>query len=156
TIATTPGANYTVSWWMQSDGGTPNQFQASWNGSVIFNQVNIPSQSYQLYTFTETATSALTTIQFGFRNDPGWLALDDVSVTCANETTVVAPANATIVTQASTTSPNPGLIFLHDSATVSGYYPTGSVTFTLHRPDGTTFTSETDALVPNLNPQTAT
>ena len=40
----------------------------------------LPGAAYSFYTFTEVATAATTTIQFGFRNDPSWLALDDVSV----------------------------------------------------------------------------
>jgi hypothetical protein len=32
------------------------------------------------YSYTELATSSSTTLTFGFRQDPSWLGLDDVSV----------------------------------------------------------------------------
>jgi Putative Ig domain len=79
-VATTIGTQYTFSWYLQSDGETPNEFQASWNGTVIFDQTNLPAFDYTLYSFTETATSTSTPIQFGFQDDPGYLHLDDVSV----------------------------------------------------------------------------
>ena len=69
TLATVAGTQYTFSWWLQSDGGTPNQVQVSWDDQVILNQAHLPSFSYQQYSFTETASGAQTTIQFGFRND---------------------------------------------------------------------------------------
>lgn len=83
-IATTPGAPYTVSFSLcsqEDEGvGTPNQFQAIWDGFAISNQVNIPDQPYALNSFTVTASTALTTLEFGFRNDPYYLLIDDVSV----------------------------------------------------------------------------
>ena len=80
TVATTPGARYLFSWWLQSDGGTPNEFQASWNGAVLLDQLNVPAGEYQLYSYTVTATGTSTTVSLGFRDDPGYLHLDDVSV----------------------------------------------------------------------------
>src|SRR5262249_11484199 len=46
-LATIPGTQYTFSWWLNSDGGTPNQFEAFWAGNPVFNQSNIPAQAYQ-------------------------------------------------------------------------------------------------------------
>ena len=66
---------------MESDGETPNKFQASWGGNVVFDQVNIPYHAYQNYSFTVTAATTSTTVTFGFRNDLGDLNLDGVSVT---------------------------------------------------------------------------
>src|SRR5438552_309773 len=37
-LATIAGTRYVFSWWLQSDGGTPNEFQASWAGQVISDQ----------------------------------------------------------------------------------------------------------------------
>ncbi len=80
TIATTAGASYTVGFWLQSDGSTPNEFAAYWGGTTIFDQVNVPSEGYTYYQFTEVASSTSTLIEFGFQNDPGYLNLDDISV----------------------------------------------------------------------------
>jgi hypothetical protein len=80
TLNTIPGLAYKISYWMRSDGGTPNQFSATWGGTTMYNQTNIAAQSYTNYQFIETATTSTTTLQFGFRDDPGYLGLDDVSV----------------------------------------------------------------------------
>jgi autotransporter-associated beta strand protein/parallel beta-helix repeat protein len=90
-ISTIPGHAYTFSWYLASDGNTPNEFQVSWNGSVISDLTDIPLQGYTLYSFSEMATTSSTPIQLGFRNDIGFLYLDDVSVTPA--TAVTAPEN---------------------------------------------------------------
>ena len=75
-----PGTQYLFSWWLESDGGTPNEFEASWNGSVLFDQSNIPVGGYQQYSYTVTATGTSTTVTLGFQDNPGFLYLDDVSV----------------------------------------------------------------------------
>jgi hypothetical protein len=80
-VVTVPGAHYVFSWWLQGDGGIPNEVQVSWGGQIIFDQRNLPSFGYQQYSFTETASSSVTSIRLGFRNDPGFFQLDDVSVT---------------------------------------------------------------------------
>jgi FecR-like protein len=80
TLETVPGKPYIVSFSLRSDGGLPNDFNASWAGTSFFSQTNIPSGEYLTYTFTEVAPGASTVLQFGFRNDPGFLGLDDVSV----------------------------------------------------------------------------
>jgi hypothetical protein len=80
TLATTAGQSYTFNWWLASDGDFMNEFSASWNGSVIFDQKDIPTQGYVQYSFTVQATSDTTVIQFGFRDDPGYLSLDDIGV----------------------------------------------------------------------------
>jgi hypothetical protein len=82
TIPTVSGALYDVSFWLQSDGLTPNDFSAVFDGATLFSQVNIPAQPYTQYTFHNVpGTGASTLLQFGFRNDPGFLQLDDISVT---------------------------------------------------------------------------
>ena len=93
-IATMAGQTYTFSWWLASDGNTPNEFTASWNGTTISDQTDIPTQSYQLYSFTEVATGSTTTISLGARNDPGYLSLDDISV--MGNTTIPEPSSLVI------------------------------------------------------------
>lgn len=82
TLATTPGKTYIVSFSIQSDGGFVNDFNASWGGIQFFSQTNIPrgTGQYETFTFTEVAQGPSTLLQLGFRNDPGFLGLDDVSV----------------------------------------------------------------------------
>ncbi len=81
TVATIPGDFYTLNFFLASDGKTPNEFQVHFGGSPVFDQTNIPSQGYTDYQFTVAATSPSTALQFGFRNDQGFLMLDDVSLT---------------------------------------------------------------------------
>jgi hypothetical protein len=80
-LNTTPGTSYTISFALNSDGLTPNFFSAAFGSQTLLTQNDIPATNgYHIYTFNATATSALTTLAFGFRNDPGYLRLDDVHV----------------------------------------------------------------------------
>jgi hypothetical protein len=83
TIATVPGNHYTFSFWFLSDGATPNDFSASFGGVTVFSVTNDPSHGYVQHTFDVVATGTSTVVQFAGRNDPGFLQLDDVSVTGA-------------------------------------------------------------------------
>ena len=90
TLATTPGQTYNLGFFLQSDGGTPNQFQVAWNGSVISDQSNLPAFGYTERDFLNLlATSPTTPLVFGFRNDPGFLHLDDVAVNATPEPTTL-------------------------------------------------------------------
>jgi hypothetical protein len=93
TLATTPGQSYVFSFYLGSDGETPNELTALWNGSVVLSRTNEPetpghdlihgppANAYAGYSFTGVAIGPTTTIQFNSRNRDGWWALDDVSVT---------------------------------------------------------------------------
>jgi len=81
TITTIPGAAYLVSCWLNSQGGTPNEFVVSWNGTNLFDQTNIGVTGWTNLQFAVSATATNTILKFGFRNDPGELGLDDISVT---------------------------------------------------------------------------
>jgi len=82
TLPTTPGHAYLISFWIDIPrAGTPNQFTAAWNGTTIYNLTNYPkSLSWTNIQYIMTATSSSTVLQFGFRNDPNYTGLDDVSV----------------------------------------------------------------------------
>lgn len=81
TVTTTPGLRYNLSFFLQSDGSTPNEFLVSWNGTVLSDQLNLPAFGYAERDFPNLlATSPTTPLVFGFRDDPGFLFLDDVAV----------------------------------------------------------------------------
>ncbi len=80
TLATVGGKPYIISFALRSDGGLPNDFSASWGGQTIFARANMPLGDWMLLTFTEVAPGSSTVLQFGFRNVPSFLGLDDVSV----------------------------------------------------------------------------
>jgi hypothetical protein len=83
-VATTPGASYTIDFWLgHSVNSQPNSFNVSWSGLPIFTLALQGNFGYTEYTFTETALTASTALQFGFLEPVGasgiWF-LDDVSV----------------------------------------------------------------------------
>jgi PKD repeat protein len=81
TLATTAGAGYWLSLWLDSpDGQTPNEFLVSWGGNTLFNETNIPVLGWTNLQFLVTATGTGTVLEFGFQDDPTYLGLDDISV----------------------------------------------------------------------------
>ncbi|HZW30199.1 MAG TPA: DUF642 domain-containing protein [Isosphaeraceae bacterium] len=88
-FTTTAGDSYTLTYYLASNGTTPNEFRTDINGTTYFDQTNIPTQPYTLYTYTFTATGSSSTLTFYERDDPNYLALDNVSVNLAPLTAVV-------------------------------------------------------------------
>jgi hypothetical protein len=91
TVATVPGVFYALDYWLQNDGGTPNSFRAMINGVNVPGSVitNGPASSYTEHTFIIQATGPTTEVKFGFRDDPAFWHLDDVSFEPAH---VLVPA----------------------------------------------------------------
>ena len=82
TVTTIPGQSYQISLWLNSpDGQTPNEFQVTWDGNVIYDQTDLPMFDWTNLVFVVTASGPNTTLQLGFQDDPSFLALDDVSLT---------------------------------------------------------------------------
>lgn len=89
----TAGASYTFSFWLAAVGDNPSDFTASWDGSQAITLTNPNTGGvYQQYSFTETGTGN-DTITFSFRDDPGYIALDNVSVTQNQGTSVPEPSS---------------------------------------------------------------
>jgi hypothetical protein len=81
TIATVTGTTYEISFAFQTDGGTPSSFSGSFGGVVFFSQTNPPASSgFTQMTFDLTALSTSSALAFNFRDDPGFMFLDNVSV----------------------------------------------------------------------------
>jgi hypothetical protein len=97
TFATTPGETYTLSFRLGSDGETPNQIRVYFSEDgfdtgllTLVNQAETPGHdlihgpaaaAYTAYSFTVHAVFPVSMIAFAARNDEGWWAVDDVSVT---------------------------------------------------------------------------
>ncbi len=80
TLSTTAGQSYTLSFWVQND-SSPNEFLVSWDGGVLFDGVLDDVLPYTLVVYEGLLASADgTDLQFGFRNDPSYIELDDVVV----------------------------------------------------------------------------
>lgn len=82
-ITTTPGQSYTVDFWLSNgDNINDNAFVARWDGApkIQLENVDYNSPDYIHYSYTGVATGNSTTIDFGFRYNPGWFDFDDVSM----------------------------------------------------------------------------
>jgi hypothetical protein len=87
------GQSYTFSFWLAAVGDNPSDFSASWDGTTVYSAQNPNTGGvYQLFTFTEVGTGN-DTITFSGRDDPAWIALDNVSVTPQGGTSVPEPSS---------------------------------------------------------------
>ena len=79
-LVTVPGATYALSFFLNDAfPSAPANFIATFGGTTVFSSTGTNS-GFQMYSFNLVATTALTTLQFGFRHDrPAWY-FDDVSV----------------------------------------------------------------------------
>jgi hypothetical protein len=50
-LATTPGTLYGLTFFLNSDGGTPNEFLAQVDNTTLFDENNIPGKDYTQYSF---------------------------------------------------------------------------------------------------------
>jgi hypothetical protein len=85
TLATTAGASYTLDFWLANPvGGSGTEWLVKVGGTTLKDVQNAPASGFTHYTFTFTATSSSTVLQFGFVHPPDYFYLDDVSVTPVN------------------------------------------------------------------------
>jgi hypothetical protein len=84
TLPTTAGHIYLLALWIDNPenpyGATPNEFLVQWEGATIYDVVDIPFGRWTNLEFYVTATNSGSLLQFGFRDDPYYLGLDDISV----------------------------------------------------------------------------
>ena len=98
---TTAGDSYTLSMYLGSDGATPNQFVVAWNGTTLYDQSNLPNtrsnpSQYNLLSFTVVGTGN-DVLTLRERNDPAYLALDDVSLVRAPTNAVPEPTSMALL-----------------------------------------------------------
>jgi len=82
-LPTVAGDTYTLSYWLQNEGGTPNDFGVAWNGSTLSASVltGVSGFVYAEYSFANLkATSNTTPLKFTFEQTPAFWHIDDVSV----------------------------------------------------------------------------
>ena len=77
TFADTPGATVRIFFWLASDGDSPNDFSAQFDGHRLLQLTDIGAQGWVLESAT-VHTTGLDTLSFSFRDDGGYLALADV------------------------------------------------------------------------------
>jgi len=80
-LATTPGASYSLCYWLLNLGGPPNRIQVSWGGTVIQDiSDQQPWGDFIQLCDDVVAPSDTTELKFGFQQVPSWFAFDDASV----------------------------------------------------------------------------
>jgi hypothetical protein len=84
TLPTLAGQPYLLSFWLCSadsaGGTTPNEFVVNWGARTLLDQLNVGAFGWTELQFVVQAAASSTALQFGFRNDPSYFALDDISV----------------------------------------------------------------------------
>jgi hypothetical protein len=80
TLATVPGTAYNIDFWLASDGFFENELRVLWNGQTVYDKADLFPQGFTQVVIDPLATSTFTTLSFGFRDDSGFLHIDDVSV----------------------------------------------------------------------------
>ena len=86
-ITTTPGLAYTISFDYKGDGGAPGQVLVEFGSQTLLNRSDAAAATvgFQSFAFEAVATGASTLLSFNFRNDSGFMELDNVAVTAVPE-----------------------------------------------------------------------
>ncbi len=93
TLTDHAGAQYTISFWFGSVGDNPSDFSASWDGTQLLSLTNPNTgAAWSQYTYQVTGTGS-DTLTFAFRDDPGYMSLDNVSVTENSGQSVPEPSS---------------------------------------------------------------
>lgn len=89
TIATTPGEEYTLMFFMRVDNlgqAANNDFSMSWDGTTLYAVTNAGDSGYlPLVFYGLTASTSSTTLEFSLRNNPGGFFLDEISASTVPE-----------------------------------------------------------------------
>ena len=90
-IPTIVGPEYLIDFFVIGTGGTPNEFLVQFGGATLFD-AELPDTGVwtEMSFLVPAATGPTTTLTFGFRDDPFWIALDDVSVAAVPEPSSLA------------------------------------------------------------------
>ena len=103
TLPTLAGQTYQLSLWLANPrntlGAAPNEFSVLWEGSTIYDRTDLPFTNWFNLQFIVTATGNGSQLQFGFRDDPFYLGLDDVTLK------PVPPPKVTAIVQKLVTAP---------------------------------------------------
>ena len=85
TLSTTPGAVYSISFWLHNPvSKTNNEFQVSWNGNALLDLTNLPVTAWTNIQLMVTAmASAPRFCNSATENDTAYFGLDDIAVSSA-------------------------------------------------------------------------
>lgn len=80
TLSTAAGQSYSLTYYLDNT-DFPNEFVVIWDGVIVSDQTDLPDFPYMMVVVDGlTASGDSTDLTFGFRNDPSYLHLDDISV----------------------------------------------------------------------------
>jgi PKD repeat protein len=80
-LRTTPGEPYLISLWLDSpDGEIPNEFSVAWQGTTVFDAVDLPAIGWTNIQLLVTANSPTTSLRFGYVNEISFFGLDEITV----------------------------------------------------------------------------
>ena len=81
TLTTTVGTPYTINFWFRNDGG--GIFNLLFGGNVLYSESGL-NHAYQFHTLVSPgAISTSTVLQLQFRDDPGFVQFDNITVEAA-------------------------------------------------------------------------
>ena len=86
------------------NGGTPNDFSASFGGTSSISLTNTTNTTFTEYTFDVTATDVSTDLHFAGADPSDYLNLDDISVTAVTGVPVITVPGAQTITAGTTTA----------------------------------------------------
>jgi hypothetical protein len=90
-LHTVVGQTYTLSFDYSPEGGAPNELEVDFGGDVVAQLINA-TDNIVLYSYTVTATTNATELQFLGRQDPSYNYLDNVSVSAVAASATPEPA----------------------------------------------------------------
>jgi hypothetical protein len=91
TLTTLANTQYEIDFSLQTDGGVTSSFSGSFGGVTFVSQTNPPAHGFQTFSFGGLSTGTSTALVFSFRDDPGFILIDAISVS------VAVPGPATLV-----------------------------------------------------------
>jgi hypothetical protein len=79
-FSTIPGKPYHVCFWLNAVGDNPSFFKGYWDTPQFVSLTNPLTRGWTRYMYGPFTGTGTDTLMFTFRDDPGWIALDNVSV----------------------------------------------------------------------------
>jgi hypothetical protein len=83
-LSTIAGATYQISFYLSNGQSPPNSFSVSFDGVTLISGTNVGYLHWQLFQFTQVASSNTAALTFAFYQVPDYYDLDDVSVELVN------------------------------------------------------------------------
>jgi uncharacterized repeat protein (TIGR03803 family) len=80
TLSTIPGMDYSISFWLDSQFTSSNEFEVSWNGNALLNLTNVGNIGWTNIQLTVMAAATNSTLQFGYLTRGVYFGLDEISV----------------------------------------------------------------------------